>query len=244
MIKIVSPRIHNLGDFANCLPALSGFYKKYGEKISFSICDRLQRFIGLKELLLAQEMFCDVKFMHEESLPNEFIVIDDQDQEENTDNVPIATFKYANSIRKVYGINFDIDEDFELNIPKLYTPFLDDTILIGDRWSSNEAPDVDTRRYSYMIRDSGIMRKKNVHYLDYTKDLLYNCALIKNNHHPFVTTFTGIGILADLMKKDQYILWGDDLVNWNGKPIEHSFDMHYFKNRNSKLVYINDFEMD
>lgn len=244
MIKVVSPRIHNLGDFANCLPALSGFYKKTGQQMSFILCDRLQRFRGLKEFLLAQEMFCEVKFLHEENLSENFILIDDQDSEENTDNNPIATFKYANSIRKVYNIQFDIDEEFELNIPKLNINYLEDKILVGDRWSSNEAPDVDIRRYSYMIKDSGILNHKETYYLDYTKDLLYNCSLIKYNPNPFITTFTGIGILADMMRKDQYIIWGDDLHNWNNKPIQHSFDMHYFKNRNSKLVYIKDFVME
>lgn len=244
MIKVVSPRIHNLGDFANCLPALSGFYKLTGHKMSFSICDRLQRFVGLKELLLAQEMFSDVKFMHEESLPDRYIVIDDQDQEENLGHIPTATFKYANSIRKGYGIQFDIDDEFELNIPKLDIDYMTDKVLVGDRWSSNDAPDVDTRRYSYMIKDSGILNHKDTFYLDYTKDLLYNCSLIKYNPNPFVTTFTGIGILADMMRKDQYIVWGDDLHNWNNKPIEYSFKMHYFMNRNSKLVYIKDFVME
>lgn len=246
MIKVVSPRIHNLGDFANCLPALSGFYKLTKHKMSFTICDRLQRFVGLKELLLAQDMFCEVQFLHEHPLTNKdyFILIDDQDQEENEDHLPIATFKYANSIRKNYKIDFAIDDEFELNVPKLNIDYMDNKILVGDRWSSNDAPDVDERRYSYMIKESGILDHKETHYLDYTKDLLYNCSLIKYNPNPFVTTFTGIGILADMMRKDQYIVWGDDLHNWNNKPIEHSFKMHYFQNRNSKLVYIKDFAIN
>lgn len=244
MIKIISPRIHNLGDFINCLPALSGFYKHTKEKISLSICDRLQRFRGIKELLLAQEMFSEVKFMHEELTYKDFILIDDQDSEENNDITPISTFKYANSIRKIYDINFEIDNEFELNVPKVDIDYLNDHIIIGDRWSINETTELDTRRYSYMIKQSGILNHKLTHYLDYNKDLLYNCALIKFNPNPFVTTFTGIGILADLMKKQQYIVWGDDVFNWDNKPIEYSFHLHYFKNRNSKLVYIKDFKLE
>ncbi len=48
MIKIYSPRIHNLGDFMHCLPALSGLHKKLKYKFSFVICDRLERFVGIK----------------------------------------------------------------------------------------------------------------------------------------------------------------------------------------------------
>lgn len=244
MIRVISPRVHNLGDFANCLPALSGFYKFTGEKLYFVICDRLQRFLGIKEFLLAQDMFYDIKFVHENTFTDNFVLIDEQDPEENTDHIPIAAFKYANSIRKIHNVQFDIDDKFELNIPKLDIDYLEDSILVGDRWSSKDAPDVDTRRYSYMIKDSGILSHKKTYYLDYTKPLLYNCALIKYNPNPFVTTFSGIGILADMMYKNQYIVWGDDLHNWNNKPIEHSFKLHYFMNRNSKLVYIKDFRME
>lgn len=242
MIKVLSPRIHNLGDFANCLPALSGFYKQFEQKLSFSICDRLQRFKGIKELLLEQEMFCEVKFMHEESSYLNYVLIDDTGSDDGANNSPLATARYANFIRKTYDIEFDIDEDFQLNVPIIDNEY-EDCILVGDRWSANEAPDVDTRRYSNMIKQSGKLNHKKTFYLDYTKDLLYNCSLIKSNPNVFVTTFTGIGILADLMKKDQYITWGDDIRNWDNKPIQHSFDLHYFKNRNSKLIYIDDLDV-
>jgi len=46
------------------------------------------------------------------------------------------------------------------------------------------------------------------------------------------------------MKKDSYILWGEDNRNWDNKPIEYSFQRHYFKNRNAKLVYLNDFDVN
>jgi peptide chain release factor 2 len=55
MLNVISPRIHNLGDFAHCLPALSGLYKMTGQKMMFGICDRLERFKGIKELLKAQD---------------------------------------------------------------------------------------------------------------------------------------------------------------------------------------------
>ena len=54
----------NLGDFANSLPVLSGLYKKYG-KISLIIQDEMMKFNGIKEFLLAQEMFDIVAFQSE-----------------------------------------------------------------------------------------------------------------------------------------------------------------------------------
>lgn len=241
MIYIRCPRIHNLGDFANCLPALSGLYKTTGEQIHFSICNQLERFKGLKQLLCLQEMFSDVIFEKEEQ-NNDYIEIHDQSDEYSHTVTPSSTLRFATSLF-AQDLRFEIDEDFELQVPKLGFNYLEDSIIVGDRWSVTEDSNLDTRRASYMIKDSGVLDNKKTHQLDYTKDLVYNCSLVKHNPNVFVTTFTGIGILADLMKKDQYILWGDDLRDWAGKPIEHSFELHYFKNRNSKLRYVKDFKL-
>lgn len=243
MITIVSPRIHNLGDFMNCLPALSGFYNFTNEKMWFIICDNLQQFKGIKELLLYQEMFAKVTFLHEEPFESG-ILLDDTGNYSPELNCPISTIRYANFIKSTLQINFEIDKDFELQVPELSVEDVNDKIIVGDRWSLQIATQLDTRRKSNMIESSGVMKNESVHYLDYTKDLVYNCNLIKYNKNPFITTFTGIGIIADLMKKDCYILWGEDIRNWDNKPIEYSFDVHYFKNRNAKLVYINNFDVN
>jgi hypothetical protein len=244
MITIISPRIQNLGDFSNCLPALSGLYKLVGEKLHFAICDGLQQFRGLKELLLYQDMFEEVSFFGEQKFNNSnCILIDDTGSEENCGINPLSTVRYANFIKHNYQIEFEIDSDFELQIPEVQIENIEDRIIVGDRWSLKIANDLDTRRSSNLIESSGIMKDKIVHYLDYTKDLIYNCNIIKKSDLPFITTFTGIGIVADLMKKDSYILWGDDIRNWDNKLIQYSFNLHYFNNRNAKLVYLNDFDV-
>jgi hypothetical protein len=71
---------------------------------------------------------------------------------------------------------------------------------------------------------------------------MINAYKIKHSTHPFISTFTGISGIADLLKKDQLVLWGEDIRNWDNKPIEYSFMKHYYGNRNSKLLYIGDFE--
>jgi len=242
LLKVYSPRIHNLGDFAHCLPALSGLYKHTGQKMSFGICDRLQRFKGIKELLLAQEMFGEVLFMHEQPIVSRYIVIDDTGPEKDYGNSPIVCHRFWNFIRDNYKVDFPIDDDFELNVPKLNIEY-SDKLVIGDRWSPKDAPDVDTRRYSNLIENSDIIDKDKAVYLDYKNDLLYNCSIIKHSNGPFVSTFTGIGILADLMKKDMYVLWDEDMRVWQGWTVQHDFDLHYYKDRGAKLVYIKDFKV-
>jgi hypothetical protein len=244
MLRVISPRIHNLGDFAHCLPVLSGLHKRVEEKLSFVICDRLQRFRGLKELLLAQDIFEEVLFVSElKTGPQQCILLDDTGTDEGYGDRPIAVQKTYTFIRDTFKIDFECDDDFILKFPDVLIYNQWNKIIIGDRWSPKDAPDVDTRRYSNLIEASGCIPKDKAHYLDYTRDLIYNLNLIKYNSKPFVTTFTGIGILADLMKKDLFVLWDEDMRNWQGLPVEHDFDLHYYKNRNGKLKYIKDFKL-
>lgn len=245
MITVYSPRIHNLGDFAHCLPALSGLYKHTGEKISFGICDRLQRFIGIKELLKLQEMFGDVYFMHEKILSEKYLVIDDTGRDSDENINAMAAYRHLNFLNDNYKIDIKIDNDFELFVPEFQqTHEYDHNHLIGDRWSPNQAPDVDDRRKSDLLRSSGLFNDEKFKYLDYNENLVYNCSLIKHNPNPLYTTFTGIGILADLMNKETYILYDDDVAMWDGKPIEYSYNLHYIKNRKSKLRYIKSFKFE
>lgn len=244
MIRITSPRIHNLGDFFGCLPALSGLYKLTGQKMSFTICDRLKRFIGIKELLLYQDMFCEVNFVHEQPNVENAMLIDDYDNEDNTDCNPIVTFRYANYIRKKYSLDLKIDENFELMVPKFDMDYFDDKFILGDRWSAKDAPDVDDRRKSNLLIDESKFPPNKCIFLDYSKDLVYNCSLVKHNKNPFISTITGISVISDLMKKDSYVLWDDDMTVWQGNDISYVLKRHYYNNRNTKFEYIKNFSVD
>jgi hypothetical protein len=245
MINIVSPRIHNLGDFAHCLPALSGLYKLTGDKMHLIICDRLQRFSGLKELLLGNEMFAKVSFICELNTPSiEGILIDDTGYKGDHGPNSAIAHKYANFIKENYRIDFQIDDDFELQIPFVPVDSIGNNVLVGDRWSPKDAPDVDDRRLSNLIEGSGVLSQIPTTYLDYTKDLVYNCNLIKSSQRPFVTTVTGIAVLSDLMKKETIVLYDDDMNNWNNKTIDEIFSDHFYLNRKTSLQYIKSFDQN
>lgn len=209
----------------------------------FIICDRLERFKGIKELLLAQEMFAQVSFVREMvGQQLQIIMLDDTGSPEGHNLRPISTHQMWNFVKQNTGIDFPIDDNFDLNVPRLDIDYHKDKFIIGDRWSPKDAPDVDDRRYSNLIQSADIIPEDKAFYLDYTQDLLYNCALVKYNPKPFISTFTGIGILADLMHKDSFILWDEDMRTWQGKPVEHDWDLHYYKNRKTKLMYVRDFK--
>ena len=245
MITVYSPRIHNLGDFAHCLPALSGLYNMFQTEISFGICDRLQRFNGIKDLLLHQDMFGDVFFMSERPMVDNYIIVDDSGRDSDENINAMAAYRNVNFINDNYKLGIEIDNDFELKVPFFWELDYQHTkSIVGDRWSPSDAPDVDDRRKSNLLYDSGLFPEKKFFYLDYKDNLVYNCSLIKYNPNPLYTTFTGIGILSDLMDKETYILYDDDVVNWDNKPIEYSYNLHYIRNRKSKLRYLKSFNFE
>ena len=240
MITVLSPRIHNLGDFSHCLPTLSGFVKKYG-KVSFGICPRLKRFNGIIDLLMYQGLFTDVWFYGDKDFSSPLMIVDDTGSDEGNTGESLVSRRFFN-YTKTLGVDIEFDSDFTLQVPNIIT-CSDTAYVVGDRWSPSDAPDVDDRRKSNLIKASGVIDNLDTYYLDYADGLMYNLSIIKQNPNPFITTFTGIGILADLMKKDTYVLWDEDMRFWNGGTVEDDHRLHYWTNRNSKLVYIRDFRI-
>lgn len=247
MLTVISPRIQNLGDFAHCLPTLSGYHKTFNERIQFCISARMRRFKGIKDMLMHQGIFSEVFFTDENSkepFSERPVAIDDTGPDWGNRGEALAASRFYNHFKMSTNLKFDLDREFELKTYNTYVQHVHkDKIIVGDRWSPNQAPDVDERRFSNHLESSGILSEYDTHYLDYSQDLLYNMHLIKYNPNPFVTTFTGIGILADLMKKETYILWDEDMRFWNNKTVEDDYRLHYWKDRNSKLVYIKDFKL-
>lgn len=243
MITLISPRIHNLGDFSHCLPMISGFVKKYG-KVSFGICPRMKRFNGLIDMLMYQGLFTDVWFCDEQRPIEYYIVIDDSGSNVDNGDEAIVCRKFYNFMKQHYNNDFELDCNFELRVPDItYTDHTNNKYIVGDRWSPNEAPDVDDRRLSNITQYYDFFKNEKFFYLDYKNDLLTNLSIIKHNKNPFITTFTGIGILSDMMNKETIVLWDDDIKNWDNKPILDSYLLHYYKNRKSKLQYIKHFNL-
>ena len=225
----------NLGDFLNALPVLSGIYKSTGEKVYLIIRKEMRKFKGIKELLMYQDIFEDVVFEDDVYTSGVKVLSSWAREDKNNNNRPIETCRYENWLKDNYGMEFDVDDDFILQVPELNMQF-DDEYYCGDRWSG---PDIDTRRKSNTLADIG-----NVRYLDYNDDIIENAYIIKNCKPPFISTFTGISGIADLLNKDQVVLWSDELKNWDDKPIEYSFEKHYYGNRKSTLMYIGDFAVE
>jgi hypothetical protein len=244
MITIYSPRIQNLGDFSHCLPALSGFVKTYG-KVSFGICPRMKRFKGLIDMLMYQGLFTDVFFMDERNNVDQYIIIDDSGSDNGNTGESLVSRRFYNFIRKHYPeLPFDFDSEFELKVPdSVYTDHLSNRVIVGDRWSPSDAPDVDDRRASNITQPYDEFKSPEYFYLDYSNDLITNLSIIKYNSKSFITTFTGIGILADLMNKETVVLWDDDMRMWQGKPVTDDYRLHYWTNRKSKLQYVKDFNL-
>lgn len=254
---IVVSNIHNLGDFILCLPVLSGLVKKNKQKMVLVIHSSLRRFREIRELLLFQNLFDFVFFSDEILETAQSYIVAKNDQEIvrinaetfslNDTSYAVSDFRpyyvqryYENFVNQ-YSINFEVDDDFVLNAPDYNLEF-EEKIIVGDRNSPELNPLIDMRRIPEPIKKSNQLSSDKFHFLDYTKGLMTNCSIIKNSKKPFISTFTGMGMIGDLLHKECIITWGEDLRNWVGYPIEYTYRMFFYANRKSKLIYINDLE--
>lgn len=233
----------NLGDFVQSLPVLSGIYKQYG-LIEFYIRHEMRKFRGVKEFLLYQGIFSAVYFDDEnrEVKPPIYILSSWTREDRGNPCRPIETCRYENWIKDNYKLKFDVDDEFEIKYPHSELK-LDNTYYVGDRWWS---PDIDSRRevnvLSYLTQ---------YNFLNYDNDILTNCFIIKESSKPFITNFTGVGMIADLLNKECYIVWrpedwkpefrrGNDISWDNGKNIQQIFEKHFYLDRKAKLVHADD----
>ena len=224
----------NLGDFMNALPVVSGLSKEYG-KPDFIIRKEMKKFKGLKEFLMYQGIFKSVEFEDDVFMYGNIVPLSSWTREDRNDpNRPIETCRYENWLKDL-GLRFEVDDNFTLQVEDIPTYQWNPGYYGGDRWNG---PDIDGRRASWTLA-----HLDNITFLDYNKTLMENAYIIKNCKGPFISTFTGISGVADLLNKEQIVLWGEDIRNWDNKPIEYSFQKHYYGNRKSKLMYLGDFDV-
>jgi hypothetical protein len=206
----------------------------------------MRKFKGIKEFLMYQGIFKDIHFDDELFLyQTNVIMLSSWTREDKNDpNRPIETCRYENWLKDNYKLEFDVDDNFVIKTPD-YDVEVKDNYYVGDRW--NHA-DIDARRETNILS-----HLDKYEFLDYNNDLLLNCYIIRKSTKPFITNFTGIGMIADLLNKECYVVWkaedwkpefrvGND-VSWdNGKGIEKVFEKHFYLNRKAKLVHANDLE--
>ena len=246
-MKIYLTGTANLGDFLNAMPVLSGMSKQYG-KINLIIRNGMRKFKGIKEFLLYQDLFSDVSFDDEVFLYGDLVQLSSWPMREDKNDVnrPIETCRYENWMIDKYGLQVEVDDNFEIKFPMLDLPIDQTKSYIGDRWSVG---DIDSRRATGVL--AHMADKYNV--IDYDNDILTNCYFIKQSEKPFITNLTGVSVLADLLNKEQFVIWkaedwnpefrNGDNINWdNGKDINTIFQKHFYANRKSKLIHAKDFE--
>ncbi len=230
----------NLGDFLNAMPVLSGLSKDY--QLNLVVRHETKKFKDFLEFLFYQNIFNDVDYDSNVRSMTDYVQLSSWARMDQTDpHRPIETCRYENWLRDRYtDISFQVDDTFELTVPELEIDSYDDKYIVGDRWSSVEDKTVDTRRYSNIIRDYSTIDVSKLYFLNYKESIFNNAAIIKKNPNKFITTFTGIGILADLMNKPSYVCWYDDMKNWDNNTVDFDWKRHYYANRQTNLVYVKD----
>lgn len=233
------PMSGNVGDTLNALPVLSGIYKSTGHSILLVLNDKMKIFTGVKDLLLRQECILNVEYRSEVNLDSTYNILSLVDNFTQHTNRPWETVRLEEYFRLHYNIDFEVDDNFILDVPDVD---VDHTkIYIGDRMSHS---DMDQRRKFNVLESSGKFKEDCFVFLDYNTPMHINAGIVAKTPHTFFSTFTGISVIADLLNKPQVVLWGNDLYNWDGKPIEYSFNKHFYRDRKSQLKYLGDFNYD
>jgi hypothetical protein len=232
------PMSGNLGDTCNILPVLSGLYKSTGEKIHLIVRDKMKNFKGFKQLIECQEFISKLDFESTyENTGENVIPVYLMSNYDTHFNRPYETIRYENYLKSL-GYEFEVNDDFILDIPYKKTKYEDTELyVIGDRSYSKNA---DTRRSFDILKNTGYFSEHKCVFLEYNNDLIHNLNIIRNSIKPFITTFTGIAILADLMYKETMVCYGTDIENWDGFPIDKSYKQHFYRNRNCELVNLNE----
>ena len=245
-MKIYLSGTTNLGDFLNGLPVMSGISKTYG-KFELTIKKEMRKFNGIKEFLMYQDLFTDVNFDDDVFMYGDIIQMSSWPirEDKNNPDRPIETCCYENYMKDNYTMEFEVDDDFTVKTPEYNIGVLQDSYYVGDRWDVGE---IDTRRETHILS-----HLTNCEFIDFDRPMLENAHIIKNLTKPFITNFTGVGMLADLLNKELYCVWkaedwkpeyrvGND-VSWdNGKDINQVFEKHFYLNRKAKLVHASELE--
>ena len=247
IMKIQISSTANLGDFLSALPILSGISIQEKKKIHLIIRKEMRKFKRLKELRMFQDIFEEVSFEDEIFLYNQPIMLSSWARYDRNDpNRPIETCRYENWLKDHYGYMVQSDDNFTIKYNKLNSPVEQDKYYVGDRWSVG---DIDVRRKTEVLSHL----EGNFVFIDYNNDLLTNCYYISESPKPFITNMTGVSVLADLLNKEQYIVWkaedwnpefrkGDNISWDNGFDIDTIFQKHYYGNRKSKLIHANELD--
>ena len=244
-MKIFFSGTSNLGDFLIGRPVLSGINKSYG-KIDLIIRPEMAKFKGIKQFLSYQDIFSDVNFANEVFVYGNITHMSSWPirEDKNNPNRPIETCRYENFMKDNYNLNFEVDDDFSVKTPE-YDITVKDAYYVGDRWAVGN---IDDRRETHVLS-----HLKDCEFIDFNRPMLENAYIIKNLKKPFITNFTGVGMLADLCNVPLYCVWkaedwkpefrrGDD-VSWDdGKDINKVFEKHFYLNRKAKLVHAKDLE--
>jgi hypothetical protein len=141
-------------------------------------------------------------------------------------------------------MEFDVDDGFIVKTPEFDIEIKDD-YYVGDRW---DVGNIDDRRETHILS-----HLDKYEFINYNKTMLENAYIIKNLKKPFITNFTGVGMLADMCNVPLYCVWkaedwkpefrrGED-VSWDdGKNINKVFEKHFYLNRQAKLVHAKNLE--
>lgn len=244
---VYCPNVHNLGDFLNCFPVMSGLAKASGEPLRFVVPDSFKQFNGFREFMEYQPCIKEL-FFHSEiyGIDLEQYIIGTYHQDDmkwmygKQERVcPYEASRWEEFIKNNYPNlpTWTVDLGFTLMTPMHMEDYYYDCFWIGDRWSKVH----DQRRKTNPLRSCGMFDyDTRWQFLDFENhSMLDVVGLMLGTDKPFIGTFTGVSVIADLLNKENVVFYDNEIEMWDNMPIEYSFNKHYFPDRKSILMKLN-----
>jgi hypothetical protein len=214
----------------------------YNEKLDFTIpVDFNEKFPTLREFLEHQPMFNSVAFSNERDYQGIQIHAFRRKIEKPYDmSMPGETYRAQQNAELDNNIGIIVDNNFEFVVPELNLDWDISKDLVGERSHHSRRH----QRKEYFLGPSGHFN--NCLFLDYKDSILINAWKVKKCQGVFISTFTGISIMADLMKKNHVVAWDqesvdDCLLDGQNCTVEKMFNRHYYEDRNAQLIALETF---
>jgi hypothetical protein len=225
----------NLGDYLGVVPVYFALYELLKEPFEILLPLDLKKYRGIEDLFKIQKFcsYCDFIDCGKRYLKFTTLHVDDYDY---NCSIPKRTLAFKLGLEQSLGIKLNLTSKKPLlNIP--FKEINSNVSFVGDR--TLEAYKRDPRRKYNMLKDSGLFNTSDFIFLNYNNSVLSICMDILSSNKPFISTFTGVSVLAHFIGKDIDLYYDKDIEFWENYNIQQTFSHHYYNDGSARLININ-----
>jgi hypothetical protein len=225
----------NLGDYLGVIPCYFALHERLKEPFEILLPLDLKKYNGIVDLFKIQKFCSNCDFIDCGKNYLRFTTINVENYDYNC-GIPKRTIAFRQGIEQVLGVELNLTN----KKPIMFVPFKyrdNDKTYVGDR--TLEAFKRDSRRKYNILKNSGLFDLPNFEFLNYNKSVLSICTDILSSKNSFISTFTGVSVLAHFLGKDIDLYYDKEIEFWENNNIQQTFSHHYYNDGSARLININ-----